>query len=133
MTIIDVLGVLNKNFDTSRPQTPFRWDDNMQRHRNYERNQYPNNGNNAGKNTDENQPRNQQYFRDQRFCIRCERNGHTSDTCYARLNQVTKTQPSDTEEVNERLQQVSFLEVSQSRRPILGPSKTSWSDKTRNR
>lgn len=122
----------NQNFATIRPQNSLSWNNNMQRQQDYGRNRYTNNGNNADINNNENQPRNQQYSRDHLFCLRCERHGHTSDRCYARLNNVTKIQPSDSEEVSKRLQQVSFLEVPQSRRPILGPNKTSWSNKTPN-
>lgn len=53
-----------------------------------------------------------------RFCIRCNRNGHLSDNCYARLNNASNSDTENGERFLNRIKQISFLEVPHKRKNL---------------
>lgn len=66
-----------------------------------------------------------------RFCIRCKRHGHTSDNCYARLDNNERVNRSRNDDMTIKPKGVSFLEIPQIKRPILGPNRNDWSQDAR--
>lgn len=104
-------------YSNARPATPFN-------------NWRESNNNYSNRRNDERFPRREE--KQTRYCIRCHRNGHTSDTCYAKLDQDNNKESPNVDNLSQRTKQVSFLEVPQTRRPLQGPDKPVWSNKIRN-
>lgn len=113
---------LNRSFE-NRPSTPFHsW-----------RNSNDNENNRYNDKFTKQESYDSHSKKDFNFCIRCQRRGHTSDTCYAKLDNFEGKESTNLNDLSQKVRQVSFLEVPQTRRPVLGPNKPAWSDKTQRR
>ncbi len=105
----------------NRPPTPFpRWE-NRSNNTNHN-NSFANGKTQTNQNS--NSFHNGNDNRRQNICIRCNRRGHTSDQCYARLPNAITNFTSNENDLVEKVKQVSFLEIPQATKQVLGPART---------
>lgn len=118
-----------RNFRGSyRPSTPFP---RRNRNSNFNRNYDLNNNNSYYRTRNSENFFNQRDSVQGRFCVRCNRNGHTVDTCYVRLESGKVNEPPRVDNLTEQVKRVSLLEAPQPRRTDFIPNKVVWSNRIR--